>query len=463
MRPPWPEETTFRRLVLDVEGEQGELCGAALHVCDHRFHRIHTLQGPTELVCRLAHCSDRACPARAQTLSPAAALAITLPWWLIGWDVFCFLGHRRFARHWSVPPLQAERKEAYHIDLSKDTRVNYLRRYQNLLAARQQDPQQLAAAYRRVKSLVLTIDGLQPEKGHETLYVVREVNAKRVWFGEALLSSCQDEVRRLLVRAGEWAERLGLPVKLWLSDKQDAFVKGIAREFPGVPHRYCQNHFLRDLAKPTLEKDSHQKVQMRKKVRGLRDIEREVLEQRRQAQTQGGAEQALTPTPAEAAASPPPAAVPGDGQPPWPSPGPAPEVAPAPGPGGGAGGAPAGNDAAAGVVLDYCAAVRGILNDDQGGPLHPPGLRMALALTEVQESLRRNLALNKPGPAHGQLQRLAGCIESGLACVKQEQEEVRRQVEEIARVAATLQEDTGSRKQRRPRYEKLQREHQARG
>src|SRR3954451_23075871 len=42
-----------------------------------------------------------------------------------------------------------------------------------------------------------------------------------------------------------------------------------------------------------------------------------------------------------------------------------------------------------GVVLDYCAAVRGILNDDQGGPLHPPGLRMAEALNEVHASLRR--------------------------------------------------------------------------
>src|ERR1700693_1126427 len=83
-----------------------------------------------------------------------------------------------------------------------------------MLAARQQDPVQMAEAYRGLKSLVLTIDGLQPEKGHETLYVVREINAKRVWFGAALLSSSTDEVRRLLVRAHEWADRLGLPVRL---------------------------------------------------------------------------------------------------------------------------------------------------------------------------------------------------------------------------------------------------------
>ena len=37
------------------------------------------------------------------------------------------------------------------------------------------------------------------------------------------------------------------------------FVTGIAAEFPGVPHRYCDNHFLRDLAKPVLEGDSHSK------------------------------------------------------------------------------------------------------------------------------------------------------------------------------------------------------------
>ena len=48
-------------------------------------------------------------------------------------------------------------------------------------------------------------------------------------------------------------------------------------------------------------------------------------------------------------------------------------------------------DTACDVVLDYCVAVRGILNDDQGGPLQPPGLRMAEALQEVRESLRETL------------------------------------------------------------------------
>ena len=49
------------------------------------------------------------------------------------------------------------------------------------------------------------------------------------------------------------------------------------------------------------------------------------------------------------------------------------------------------------IVLDYCAAVRGILNDDQGGPLHPSGLRMSEALQNVRASLERNLRAKKGG------------------------------------------------------------------
>src|SRR4029077_10268142 len=150
----------------------------------------------------------------------------------------------------------------------------------------QQDAALLRRQYQSGAEIILCIDGLQPEKGHETLYVVRELTRKRVWFAEPLLSATEDEVRRLIQKAKGWAESLGTPVGLWVSDKQEAFVQGIAREFPDVPHRYCDNHFLRDVAKPVLEADSHAKVRMRKKVRGLRTIEQAVL-QRQKAETKG--------------------------------------------------------------------------------------------------------------------------------------------------------------------------------
>jgi hypothetical protein len=95
MRFRWPEGTSFQRRVLDVEQTCCDRCGSPPHVCGHRRHRIYTLPHPVELCCRVAHCSNRACPSRPHTLSPAGELSLTLPGWLIGWDVFCFIGHRR--------------------------------------------------------------------------------------------------------------------------------------------------------------------------------------------------------------------------------------------------------------------------------------------------------------------------------------------------------------------------------
>jgi hypothetical protein len=360
----WPEDTDFTWRELDVLDRDCPLCGRMMHICDHRYRRFHTLDGPVQLICKLNHCPDPACPGHAKTRSPELESTLAPPYWAIGWDVFCWIGHRRCSRHMAISLIQSELLDDYAIKLSQDAIDQYVRRYQIMLAARQQDPELLRREYQSVAEIILCIDGLQPEKGHETLYVVRELTQKRVWFAEPLISSTEDEVRRLIQKAKEWAESLGKPVGLWVSDKQEAFVKGIAAEFPEVPHRYCDNHFLRDLAKPVLEADSHAKVQMRKKVRGLRTIEQAVI-QRRKTPTQDD----LTPDPPEASVMATAAAKP----------------------------SPAAVDPSDSVVLGYCAAVRGILNDDQGGPLHPPGLRMAEALGEVQESIQRNLDAKKGG------------------------------------------------------------------
>lgn len=387
----WPAETSFRRIDLYVRDQRCAFCDVALHVCSHRTRRVFTLQGPCRLTVRLGHCPRPDCQGHRGTVSPLEEMAIAPPRLAVGWDVFAWIGHRRFARHWSVPQICAELADSHAIDLSEDAVEDYVRQYQVMVAARHTDLEQMREAYAQSKSVVLAIDGLQPEKGHETLYVVRELTQKRVWFAEPLLSSTNDEVRRVLARAGEIARVLGVPVAGWMSDKQDAFVQGIAKEFPGVPHRYCDNHFLRDLAKPVLEKDSHAKVQMRRKVRGLRAIEQAVL--REAAKPAVSAEQS-PPT------SPPPATPNGE---------PAVATLTTEAPARdenfvGAGVACASEQATAEVsaagqlVLDYCAVVRGILNDDQGGPLHPPGLRMADALAEVHDSLERNLETKKGGP-----------------------------------------------------------------
>src|SRR5712664_2412390 len=374
----WPADTVFKRIDLDVEDRSCPVCERAMHVCDHRYHHLWTFEGPTQVVNRLVHCPEPSCESRGCTFSPEAELSISMPRWCLGWDVLCWLGHRRFARHWSVPQRRWELQETHQIRLSDDAIERYLGLDQTMLAARQHVPARLAEGYRDIEALVLTIAGLQPEKGHETFYVVRELTSKRVWFAEPLLSSAEPEVRRLIVVARQWAERVAKPVRAWMSDKHDAFVKAIATEFPGIPHRDCHNHFVRDLAKPVLDMDSQAKVTMRSKVRGLRAIERRVLAERRQAAAPESPPPPAAPQGAALATAAPPASA-------------TPAQAATPEPYASSAGGwlhsdsaleatswataeePEIEDEAGEVVLGYCAAVRGMLNESQGGPLHPPG------------------------------------------------------------------------------------------
>lgn len=146
MRHRWPADTQCTRVVLEVDDTVCAVCGGALHVCDHRRHRIVTRQGPGEVGCKLAHGSARRGAARAKTRSPYAETTLTLPGGLIGWDVCCGMGQRRCARHWAGPQSRGARADPAQIRLSADAIAEAFQRYQTLRAARQQAPQGRAAA-----------------------------------------------------------------------------------------------------------------------------------------------------------------------------------------------------------------------------------------------------------------------------------------------------------------------------
>lgn len=398
------DESTVREHNLDRTDRTCPKCGNRMHVRGHRQRNILTLEGPVRLDVAFVQCPHETC-AYKKLLGSEEESAFAMPRWGIGWDIFCWIGQRRFSRHWSVPQIRNELRDSYDIRLSDDAIEDHSASYQRMVAARHQDPLELAHIYRDTKKVVLTMDGLQPEKGHETLYVVREVTQNRVWFAEPLLSGATDEIRKLFVRSKELTVRLGVEVVLWISDKQDAFLKSVAEEFPGVPHRFCENHFFRDLAKPVLNIDSTAKKKMRSNIRGLRALEREVLEAQPADKVELSTQSSLAKSAEKAASL---------------------------------------CDAGGQVVLDYCSVVRGILNDNHGGPYNPPGIRMVEALADVQQSLERIASSGKQGPAFGLLDRLKGFIDRGVAEQKEAFTRVRAYTAHVRQVMDILNVDDGS-------------------
>ena len=80
----WPEDTDFALWELDVRDRDCPVCGRPMHICDHRYRRFHTLDGPVQLICKLNHCPDPACPGHAKTKSPELEITLALPQMAIG-------------------------------------------------------------------------------------------------------------------------------------------------------------------------------------------------------------------------------------------------------------------------------------------------------------------------------------------------------------------------------------------
>lgn len=399
----WNESIEFKTIEINFEKGICTLCGSKLYVGVKGDRRIYTLGSPVRFKRKRAHCANPKCANSQRQLQPDEERDLALPRWKIGWDVFCWIGFRRFKRHWSVPQICEELRDSFSIDLSPDAIESYVLQYQVMVAARHQDIHRLCAAYDGIDKVVLSIDGLQPEKGHETLYVVRELRLGRVWFAEPLVSSSNAELNRLLQRAKNLCEEIGVEAIGWVSDKQSSIVRSVKEVFPGRPHRYCDNHFVRDAAKPITDLDSQGKVKMRSRVRGLRTIEQEVLEASRLS-------------PKDEKVSP----------------------------------------QACKIVMTYCSAVRGILNHNEGGPLQPAGYKMRNALQEIKDSLSRLLDRKIDAPIDPWLQRLSNHIETGTAHYDNG---YRMEVEEgmaIIRVLSKhLQPEEGSCKQRKRRFDYL--------
>ncbi|GHO55753.1 hypothetical protein KSB_42280 [Ktedonobacter robiniae] len=126
-------------------------------------------------------------------------------------------------------------------------------------------------------------------------------------------------VKRLL-------EPLKIPIKGIISDGEETIRSAVAFVFPTIPHQLCQFHYLKDAIDPLYEADRHAKTLLKKKLRGVRPIER-ALE--------------AYPTPENEA------------------------------------------------IRGYCLAVRASLTDDGRSPLEASGLRLHARIKQINDSIER--------------------------------------------------------------------------
>ena len=174
--------------------------------------------------------------------------------------------------------------------------------------------------------MLLALDGLQPDVGHEVLWVLRDCGSGEVLVARSLLGATENDLVPLLEEAARICRQLDIPIAGVITDGQHSIRNAVARALPGVPHQLCHFHYLREAATPIADADRHAKKELKKHVRGVRPIERE-LEGR--------------------------------------------------------------TDEEAEAVRGYCLAVRSALTDDGQPPLDAAGLRLQQRLQAIDDSIKR--------------------------------------------------------------------------
>ena len=151
-----------------------------------------------------------------------------LPHYEYGLDVLALLGALRYQGHGSVPEIYRALVER-GVSISQRNVTYLLERYDELVAL---SVSQAPARCERLQAqgrLILAIDGLQPEVGHEVLWVVREVLGGEVLLARSLLSSTEDDLVPLLREA---TGGFKVPVVGVVSDGERSVRNAVAQVFP---------------------------------------------------------------------------------------------------------------------------------------------------------------------------------------------------------------------------------------
>ena len=245
-------------------------CGGHMRLRYENRRTLVTLSGAVRLCLRIRRCEAPGCARFHVPYRPEAEGALALPQHEFGLDVIALVGVLRHRDHRSVPEIHAALL-GRGVDIAERSVINLLNRYNELLATALTGVRRLRRVLKGQGGIVLALDGLQPDVGHEVLWVVRDCLSGEVLLARSLLSGRGVDLAPLLREA---ADAAGVPVLGVVSDGQTSVRRAVAEALPGVPHQLCQFHFLREAAHPVFEADRHAKVALKSGVRGVRPTER---------------------------------------------------------------------------------------------------------------------------------------------------------------------------------------------
>ncbi len=267
-----PQPEADREEVLECVQQSCPHCNKLMWNKYDNYRTVRTLSGVVRLRLKIRRCYNAECEKFGVVYRPEAEGKWALPQHEFGFDVVALVGALRYQEHRSVPEIHQQLQQR-DICISQRSVSHLIERYEELLALSLSNKQRLQEIGREYKQVILAIDGMQPDVGHEVLWVIRECLSGEILLARTLLSARSEDLAMLL---REVKEAIGVPIVGVVSDGQQSIRKAVEIALPGVAHGLCHFHYLREAAKVIYAADRHAKKELKKQVRGVRGIERSV-------------------------------------------------------------------------------------------------------------------------------------------------------------------------------------------
>ncbi len=211
-------------------------------------------------------CARAGCPNATQDFRSAKAEKLHLRQHRFSRELIVQIGYRHFWQHQTMYEIHDWLTQDLHLQICERQVANLLVDFLALLSAAQ--PAKVRRKLSSLKELIVSIDGMQPEKGNDCLYIVRELQCGVTLLAENLEESSQGALcERILEPLKDLAKELGLAWRGVISDAQETLQLAVAQSLKGVPYQACQSHCLRDAGKLTFEADRAMKTGLKASFR----------------------------------------------------------------------------------------------------------------------------------------------------------------------------------------------------
>jgi hypothetical protein len=185
---------------VDFYPEEQE-CPACQYTLKERYHKqrwVIRLDQHVKVVSHFLECGNTACTRQAVVYRPQQEDALALRGYSFGLDVVARIGELRYRHNLSITKIRDQLQTESHLSISLKEVALLCEVFLALVTTVAHQDEELIGQLRTLDGIVLAIDGVQPEKSHETLYILRDVCSGRVLVAKTLLSSTTGEIEALI-------------------------------------------------------------------------------------------------------------------------------------------------------------------------------------------------------------------------------------------------------------------------